>query len=428
MLAYKDRNAIGISCEFEPKPTIITETLIGCTEYLLQKEDIYGHPKQLKLIRKYVDQVLLLRKTWKDDNRDKLKSEISRLNDLTLTCGAPKNWVIKTIGHAYQHIVFEEVPSYVALITGLVSFEECTMKEYLCESLIQKDEIISTAMRPKLQAPQTAVLAIAKHLQIDYIDHDFINKHSTPQSLTQLQGKFEGFYNFYKKQRYQLLSEKKNSIPLFHGQEENHEKLELDVLYLQQVYNNTLAKSFTPWNGSLQNEQCHQMANVHMGINKGFVNLKGKYLQLSRFLNHHNQKKIEYWTKRNWLDRDDEKIPYDDETIQKMNLWSNKLYNATHVIHAFKNIGYYQFNTTKNDEYLTKWVKEKVEKDKLIFKKKKKWTNQHDLYLFHKLESKPSGWKLTRKNVSEFVEMFYNMFDTDFIIRRCETWDFYLAD
>ena len=376
------------------------------SEFLLRHRNVYDDERQMKKIREWSSNVMLLKKTMDSVN--------TQLLQLTICTMPDQDWVERVIGYAYTHIVPSQIRSFTTIITNQQTFKQLT-KSNLIASKVSKQGTITDSLMPKIKAPPSAVRHIAHHLKITHLDEEM--DETGFQSLSEFIGEIDGFYTFYQEPRYRLSLEKKDDKPLFHGQHLNHWKSERKPQNAICMMNNQNAAAISH-KGSLDVEK----TNAYLGeqeFQRGIKGLVDLYIQGNKAKLANNFIKFDHWRERNFKE-----VQWSSKSIHEFDELYDETQTAKHVLEALRDRGYYRIVNYSNE--VKQWVEKQVKQHELAFEEKPIWKGHYHEILFHHLMRKPSNWKLTKENLCEIKELFLNMFNDDFMIRRCSEWGFYL--
>ena len=340
-----------LKCNKSPGIPILSDGYIQLIEHLLQHKQIYGDKTQLNSIIKWSSLICLLKRTKDEQIRTDIKKGIKK--------SSPD--IGKAVSYALTHVIPSQLRAYGALTSGLQSFEEIT-----ATNLIKGDiEINGKKLRakvPRIVAPSSFIKVIAKHFQITHLDAE-IDEHGF-QSVTQLIGELNGYYSYYRRERYQILKEKSNEKPIFHGQELEHAKIETTPDLAINFLNNQLAP-YLIHPGSLGAEKAY--AYLHMqSFNRGKKGLKRTYMQALKAKVGHNLRRFEFWKERQF-----ERLEWSSLIINDFTKLYNKFYKLKDVKRAIKQNGYYKIDCS-NDPMM-EYVKSKVSEHKMVKTSKAIW-------------------------------------------------------
>ena len=259
------------------------------------------------------------------------------------------------------------------------------------------------------------ILYIAHKLKILHLD-EMINKHGY-QSVTECREEMIGFYKFYERERYQSLIEKKLGKPLFHGQHLKHMKIEIKPQYAMCLFNNQFSPALIH-RGSLGVEQTNSFIE-QQEFHRGRKGLKLAYIQMTKVKIAHNLRKIKYWFHEEKIS----KTGWSDKITKELDIIQNSLYDLDYAVDEIRKNGFYLIKDS--DERIMQHIKSLVLTHKLEFTSKPIWKKDYHVILFHWLMEQPKSWSLNDVALKQISNLFKDMFDKEFLIRRCEEWGFY---
>lgn len=375
-------------------------------EWLLRYEDYFNSPDALKLLREWTDLQLLTKRTKDGDEKDAILEKIKKFPNV--------EWVEEVLHFSFCNIHPSQLGGFVSLLVGLQSFQQLTKSNVINSSII-KNGVKCDSKMPKITAPTTAITTIAHKLKLIYLD-DELNKYGY-QSVTHYKGEIEAFYMFFETERYQLLSQKHNQKPLFHGQHKAHMQIELKTENAMICFNNQFAPSLIH-RGSLGVERTNSFLGAQF-FPRGKKGLKRTYMHITKAKVCHNLGQFIYWEKLKF-----KKLSWSKQIIDDFDDVRQALYNLPYVVREMRHNGYYVIKDVQDD--ILPQIKKQVLNHELVFTNQPIWKPEYHVRLYFHLMEKPKEWKFNEDTLQELVGLFRNQFDRDFMLRRCQTWGFYL--
>lgn len=389
----------------------------------------YNNPKYIQLLQRWTSTQFLLKKSYVAGWRDDIKKKLQQFSPEEI------QWIDKAVGQAYVQIIPSQIGYYVSLLSGLQSFEELT-ETNLIKSKVVYGEIIygangeiinhQNSVMPRKKAPHSAIIYIAEKIRLECLKETEEQILSIGyQSLEELIGELEGYYQFYEKERFQPLSEKTKHRPVFYGQHNAHKKIELKPAYAECLFNNQYAPPKTGRDGSTAIE-AHNAYIEQQEFNRGKKGLKNLYIQETKTFVAISLIKWRWWKEKEFKGTD-----WSSSLIKEYSDYANKIFECTWVNDAIKsNKGYYVINCGANEKEMSVYIKNMVQFHQLKFTHRRpKWKNEYHLILFSHLmmqQANNKNWKLNAESLKKISKLFRGQFTDDFLIRRCEEWQFYI--
>jgi len=202
-------------------------------------------------------------------------------------------------------------------------------------------------------------------------------------------------YRFFECERYQLLSERKNELPVFNGDTyEKHRNLELKVENAYLMFNNQLAPSLFHL-GSLGVEAC----NVHIDNQVHQAGLKGvnqAYIDITLAKISWNLSKMKYLKKQTKV-----RLLWSQKIWDDWKIMDNNIRNLGHIMNDIKKFGLCNIDIKSVTLKLEHIVQNRIENHKLEIWRKPKWNPQCSLILFDFFTQQPQSFKLNEETIQQ---------------------------
>jgi len=425
--AYKDRTKIGNKVNIPATFIVVPNNQYECHTFLKMNEHIYNDDNYLQLLQRWTSTQFLLKKSYETDDREHIKKKLGEFSRREL------QYINQAIGAAFVCIIPRQLGYYMSLLSGLQSFEELT-KTNLIKAKVVYGQIITdrhgnvinhkNSFMPRIKAPTSSVNYVARKLKLECFA--VLEKRIVAegyQSLEELIGEIEGYYQFYEEERYCPLDKKETQRPVFYGQHKAHKEFELKPAYAECLFNNQYAPPKTGRDGSTAIE-AHNAYIEQQEFNRGKKGLTNLYIQETKIFVAMSLIKFRWWRERDYKGTD-----WSQSLIKDYNDYSNKIFECTWINDIIKSRGYYEIKNGDNEKDIRNYIQHMVQLHELKFTDRRpRWKSQYNLILFSHLmqESSERNWKFDAKALAKISMLFKHQFTDDFLIRRCEEWQFYI--